>query len=145
MGTNLLVRLSPNGGSFECAPGQTVLDAALAAGYWLPHSCRTGTCNSCHLGLLEGAVEHAPTRPDGTDVPAGQCRTCQAVPTAELLLDAPKVPAEPGQRVVTTGAKVVDVSRPSHDVVVIRLQVPPAAGFSFTAGQYASVILKDGA
>jgi CDP-4-dehydro-6-deoxyglucose reductase len=35
---------------------------------------------------------------------------CQAVPTAELLLDAPKVPAEPGQRVVTTGAKVVDVN-----------------------------------
>ena len=145
MTANLLVRLSPNGGSFECAPGQTVLDAALAAGYWLPHSCRTGTCNSCHLGLLEGAVEHAPTRPDGTDVPAGQCRTCQAMPTTGLLLDAPKVPAEPGQRVVTTGAKVVEVSRPSHDVVVIRLQVPPAAGFSFKAGQYASVILKDGA
>ena len=29
MTANLLVRLSPNGGSFECAPGQTVLDAAL--------------------------------------------------------------------------------------------------------------------
>ena len=30
MTANLLVRLSPNGGRFECAPGQTVLDAALA-------------------------------------------------------------------------------------------------------------------
>lgn len=145
MSAPLLIKLAPNGGSFECAPGQTVLDAALAAGYWLPHSCRTGTCNTCHLGVLEGSVQHAATRPDGTDVPAGQCRTCQAVPITDLLLDAPKVPQAPGQRVVTTGAKVLEVTRPSHDVVVIRLQVPPAAGFAFKAGQYASVLLKDGA
>lgn len=145
MANTILVKLSPNGGSFECSDGQTVLDAAMAAGYWLPHSCRTGTCNTCHLHLAEGSVRHAATKPDGTEVPAGECRTCQAYPITELVLHAPDVPMAPGQRVVTTGAKVIEVTRPSSDVAVIRLQVPASSGFAFKAGQYASVLLKDGA
>lgn len=143
--TNIQVKLSPNGGSFECAQGQTVLDAAMAAGYWLPHSCRSGTCNSCHLLIADGAVHHAPTPTDGTEVPGSECRTCQAYPLTNLVLEAPDVPRAPGQRVVTTGAKVIEVTRPSADVAVIRLQVPATSGFGFQAGQYASVLLKDGA
>lgn len=145
MADNFTIKLSPNGGSFECGPGQTVLDAALAAGYWLPHSCRAGSCNSCHLPILEGEVAHDAPPADGVPVPPGECRTCQAHALCNLTLDAPKVPAQAGQRVVTSGAKVVEVQHPSHDVVSIRLQVPASAGFSFQAGQYASVIMKDGA
>ena len=141
----ITIRLSPNEGSFECAPDQTVLDAAVAAGYWLPHSCRSGTCNSCHLTLLEGEVRHAEPPPDGTPVPDGKCRSCQAYPLSDLRLDAPDVPAEPGQRVVTAGARVVAVERVSHDVVVLRLQLPASSGFSFRAGQYVNVLMKDGA
>lgn len=116
----------------------------MAAGYWLPHSCRSGTCNSCHLTLLEGSVRHAEPSPDGTPVPEGVCRSCQAYPLGEARLEAPDVPAEPGQRVVTTGAKVLSVDRVSHDVAIVRLQLPTTSGFSFRAGQYANVLLKDG-
>lgn len=145
MGDKFLIELAPNGGRFECGPDERILDAALAAGYWLPHSCRAGSCNSCHLPLLAGAVRHDAPPADGTPVGAGECRTCQAYALCNLSLDAPKVPAEPGQRVVTSGAKVVEVQRPSHDVVTIKLQLPASAGFAFRAGQYASVLLKDGA
>lgn len=145
MSGSFVITLAPHGGHFQCAPDQTVLDAAMQAGYWLPHSCRSGSCNSCHLPVLSGEVSHAAPPADGTPVPDGECRTCQAVPRSDLTLDAPKVPQAPGHRVVTTGAKVVDVQRPSHDVTVLRLQVPANSGFAFTAGQYADVLLKDGA
>ena len=145
MGDKFLIELAPNGGRFECGPEERILDAALAAGYWLPHSCRAGNCNSCHLSLLAGEVRHDATPADGQPVGEGECRTCQAYALCNLTLDAPKVPAEPGQRVVTSGAKVVDVQRPSHDVVTIKLQLPASAGFAFKAGQYASVLMKDGA
>lgn len=139
------IRLAPHGGQFACSAEQTLLDAAVAAGYWLPHSCRAGTCNSCHLALVSGEVAHAPL-PEGADpVPAGQCRTCQARPQGDLVLDAPTVPREPGQRVVTAGARVLSVERPSADVAVVRLQVPAASGFRFQAGQYVDVLMKDGA
>ncbi len=145
MSDTFTIQLSPNGGSFECGAEQTILDAAMAAGYWLPHSCRAGSCNTCQLPLITGEVRHAPPPADGVPVPDGECRTCQAFALCNLTLDAPKVPKEPGQRVVATGAKVVEVERPSHDVVVVKLQVPASAGFNFQAGQYASVIMKDGA
>lgn len=138
------IRLQPHGGVFECAPQHTLLDAAIAAGYWLPHSCRAGTCNSCHLPLVSGAVHHAPLVPGAQPVPDGQCRTCQAHPLGEIVLDAPTVPRESGQRVVTTGARVLEVQRPSVDVSVVRLQLPSTAGFRFQAGQYTDVLLKDG-
>lgn len=139
------IRLLPHGGYFECAPDQTILDAAVAAGYWLPHSCRSGTCNSCHLTLLDGAVRYESLPATATPLPEGVCRSCQAFPVSDVVLDAPQVPAEPGQRVVTTGARVLTVERPSHDVTIIRLQVPSAAGFTFKAGQYANLLMKDGA
>ncbi|MBL8471590.1 MAG: 2Fe-2S iron-sulfur cluster binding domain-containing protein [Rhodocyclaceae bacterium] len=143
---NFIVELSPNGGRFECAPGQTILDAALAAGYWLPHSCRAGSCDTCHLTLLGGSVQHAAPVAEGTPLPPeGICRTCRASACSNVMLDAPNVPKDPGQRVVATGAKVVQVDRPSHDVVTVRLQVPASSGFRFQAGQYANVIMKDGA
>lgn len=138
------IRLSPNEGSFECAADQTILDAAVAAGYWLPHSCRSGTCNSCHLDLLEGQLRHADPAEGGTPVPEGTCRSCQAYPLTEVRLEAPDVPAEPGQRVVTAGARVLSVDRVSHDVAVLRVQLPASSGFAFRPGQYANVLLKDG-
>jgi CDP-4-dehydro-6-deoxyglucose reductase len=140
------IQLDPHGGSFACAPNQTVLDAAIAAGYWLPHSCRGGTCNSCHLELIAGSVRNAePVSATTEPVPTGQCRTCQAFPLVDLVLQAPDVPREPGQRVVTVGARVLKVQRPSADVAIVQLQVPAASGFNFQAGQYIDVLLKDGA
>lgn len=138
------IRLQPHGGVFECAPQQTLLDAAIAAGYWLPHSCRAGTCGSCDLPLVSGAVRHASPVPGAQPVPDGQCRTCHAHPLGEIVLDAPTVPRESGQRVVTTGARVLEVERPSADVSVVRLQLPFTTGFHFQAGQYVDVLLKDG-
>lgn len=145
MSDTVEIRLLPHGGSYPCAPDQTLLDAAIAAGYWLPHSCRAGTCNSCHVDIREGSVRYAADATGVADIPSGQCRTCQAYPDGDVVLVAPDVPREAGQRVVTAGARVIDVAHPSPDVTIIKLQVPAAAGFRFKAGQYADVLLKDGA
>lgn len=135
------VLLEPNGGSFECREDQTVLEAAIAAGYWLPHSCRAGTCASCLVPVRGGEFSHG--RPE-FPLPAGSCMTCQARPHSDLVLEAPNLPKEPGLRVVQGPARVLDVSRPSDDVVIVRAQLPAASGFRFIPGQYAEVILRDG-
>jgi len=74
------VRLLPHGGAFECSGGKRLLDVAIAAGYWLPHSCRDGSCRSCHLRVVEGEVSGAED---------GHCLTCQSQPLSDLTLDAP--------------------------------------------------------
>lgn len=135
------ISVAPNGATFECAADQTLLDAATSAGVWLPHSCKSGTCGSCDLLMPSGAVAYA----DGVELSAeGHCRTCQARPVSNIELFAPDVPKEPGQRVVTVGGRVTEVQRPSADVTIVKVQLPPTSGFSFKPGQYADVVLRDG-
>ena len=136
------IRLQPNGGQFGCRSDQAILDAAFEAGYWLPHSCRSGTCNSCALPLLSGEAIEVREHPGMAE---GRILCCQATPLSALELDAPSVSAEPGQRIVTTAARVLGVDRPSADVVVIKAQVPAQSGWAFKAGLYADVVLRDGA
>lgn len=38
----------------EVQEGQTILDAALAAGIPYPHGCKSGRCGSCKSRLIEG-------------------------------------------------------------------------------------------
>ncbi len=144
--TTFQIRLEPAGGSFACRSDQTVLDAAVEAGYWLPHSCRGGSCGSCMLALVAGEVQHSAAE-QATAVStlvAGHCLTCQAQPRSDLVLEAPGMAAEPGQRVVKAAARVMAVTRPSADVVIVKVQVPAQAGWQFKAGQYAEVVLRDG-
>jgi NAD(P)H-flavin reductase/ferredoxin len=44
------------GGSFPCLPEETLLTAALRAGYAAPYECASGTCGSCKARLINGAV-----------------------------------------------------------------------------------------
>jgi ferredoxin len=44
--------------SFEVAPGETVLEAALRADVELPYSCRSGTCRTCLSRVVSGRIEH---------------------------------------------------------------------------------------
>ena len=138
------VQLEPHGASFDCRSDQHILDAAIEAGYWLPHSCRLGDCNSCVLPVLNGEVSHSDLPHEPETLQAGLCRTCHARPLGNVVLDAPTVPKEPGHRVITTGARVLEVERPSSDVAVVQLQVPSSAGLGFRAGQYMDVLLRDG-
>jgi ferredoxin len=50
------VTVEPFGWDFEVAPGQTILQAALAQGLPWPSRCRVGSCTTCRCRLLEGDV-----------------------------------------------------------------------------------------
>jgi ferredoxin-NADP reductase len=52
------VELALSGETVEVQPGQSVLDAATAAGAVVLSSCRVGTCGTCETPVLEGPVEH---------------------------------------------------------------------------------------
>jgi CDP-4-dehydro-6-deoxyglucose reductase len=145
MSATFQIRLLPAGGAFICRDDQTVLDAAVEAGYWLPHSCRVGDCGACALPLAEGQVKPHVGLAAKAEVPAGQILTCQSLARSDLVIEAEGVPGEPGQRVIKTAARVTEVLRPSADVVVVKAQVPAQAGWRFRAGQYADLVLRDGA
>jgi anaerobic selenocysteine-containing dehydrogenase/ferredoxin-NADP reductase len=63
----------------------TLLAFAEARGLTLPNGCRVGQCESCAVRIVSGQVRHLHgAEPEDADV----CLTCQAVPVADLVLDA---------------------------------------------------------
>lgn len=52
----LLVRVGNTQISTEVQPGETILEAGLAAGAALPYSCAMGGCGACRIRLTDGEV-----------------------------------------------------------------------------------------
>jgi ring-1,2-phenylacetyl-CoA epoxidase subunit PaaE len=66
--------------------GQSVLDAAMAAGADLPFACKGGVCCTCRAKLTEGKVSMEVNYAlDPHEVEAGYILTCQAQPTTKTI------------------------------------------------------------
>mgnify|MGYP000535339998 FL=1 len=50
--------IEPLGQTIGIEEGQTLLDAALRAGIYLPHACCHGLCATCKVQVADGEVEH---------------------------------------------------------------------------------------
>ena len=78
---------------FPIGEGETVIDAALAAGLELPYSCRGGMCCTCRAKLVEGQVEMEHNYSlEPWELQAGYVLTCQSHPkTKKIRLDYDQV------------------------------------------------------
>ncbi|MVN77431.1 phenylacetate-CoA oxygenase/reductase subunit PaaK [Hymenobacter sp. HMF4947] len=66
--------------------GDTVLDAALAAGVEAPYSCKNGMCSTCRARVTSGTAEMDVNYSlSETEVAKGYILTCQARPTAATV------------------------------------------------------------
>jgi 3-ketosteroid 9alpha-monooxygenase subunit B len=71
---------------FDCAAGESVLEAALRANIELPHSCMAGMCASCMCQVESGAVHlRANDALDQRDLDRGWTLSCQALPASPTL------------------------------------------------------------
>lgn len=82
------VTLAAEGASFEVAPGQSLLEAALAAGIDLPRSCRNGTCRTCLCQLVSGTVHYRIAWPglSPEEKEWGCILPCVAEPDTDLVI-----------------------------------------------------------
>lgn len=131
-----------NGRSFAANPGTSILDAALAAGLVLEHSCRTGRCGSCKTRVVQGTS--AALR-DEVSLTADELAdrfvlTCVREADSDLTIDAEDLSALAGIVPKTLPCRIDTISRVAEDVVRVELRLPPNAGFAFRAGQYVDVL-----
>ncbi|CAD0265289.1 CDP-6-deoxy-delta-3,4-glucoseen reductase [Pseudomonas veronii] len=141
------LQILPVGLSCPLLPEQTVLDAALADGLMLKHSCRTGTCGSCKGQVLSGEVEHGDSPLEvlsAAERAQGLALFCCATARSDLVIEAPEVTALRGIGIQQMGVRVASLDKVSSDVAVLRLTLAPGAGFTYFPGQYVQVLLKDG-
>lgn len=134
------VTIEPTGDTVEVEEGQTVLDACLRQGIWLPHACGHGLCGTCKSDLIEGEVDHGDASGFALmdfEREEGKVLTCTCKPLSELVIEA-DIDEDPDARSIPVRdfeTSVERVEELTHDIkgVWLRVQGEP---MDFQAGQY---------
>lgn len=142
------ITVEPSGRAFGVTGGETILSAAIRQGVGLPYGCKDGACGSCKCRMLSGTVtldSHQSKALSAEEELAGLVLTCRAHPTSDVVLESRQVTELGALPIRKMPVRVNALTRLSHDVMQIRLQLPAGEPLQFYAGQYLEFILRDGA
>lgn len=138
--------IEPLGESLEVDDEQTMLDAALRRGLYLPHACCHGLCGTCKVQVLEGEVEDDDASPFALmefEREEGYTLACVAKPLSDVVIEADieedlDAVVEPVEDYEGTVVDIVDLS-PTAKGVFIELD----RDIGFQAGKYINLHLPD--
>ncbi|WP_097459473.1 NADH:ubiquinone reductase (Na(+)-transporting) subunit F [Mangrovitalea sediminis] len=131
--------IEPVGERLEVDEEQTLLDAALRNGLYLPHACCHGLCGTCKVQVVEGEVDHGDASPFALmdfEREEGLALACCARPLSDVVIEAdieeePDALIQPVQDFDGTVVELVDLS-PTAKGVFIELD----RDLEFQAGKY---------
>jgi CDP-4-dehydro-6-deoxyglucose reductase len=120
--------------------GETILQAALAAGIAYPHGCRMGRCGACKSHLVSGEVEllkHTPFSLTEEEKAEGLTLACRAMPRSDVTISwldgADEIADIPAGRFEGVIAETVQAT---HDIKLVRVKIGNRRQFDFRAGQH---------
>lgn len=135
-----MLTIEPIGETIEVEDDQTILDAALRHGIYLPYQCNHGLCSTCKVDVIDGVVDHGDAslfalmdfeRDEGKTLAC--CATLDSDTTIEADIeeeeDALYLPVEDHAGTV---AEIVDLT---PDIKGVFIEVD-GDGLEFQAGQY---------
>lgn len=142
------ISVLPSGRAFTAETGEAILPAAIRQGVGMPYGCKDGACGSCKCKKLEGTVihgEHQVKALSHEEEAAGYILTCCAVPQTDVVLESRQVTDESAFPIKKMPSRVLSLEKKSHDVMMVKLQLPANDTMRYHAGQYIEFILRDGA
>ncbi|MEO5759451.1 MAG: 2Fe-2S iron-sulfur cluster-binding protein [Mesorhizobium sp.] len=127
--------------SLEVQDGQTILDAAIAAGIAYPHGCKSGRCGSCKSRLIEGEVDllqHSRFALTDEEKADGLILACRALPQTDAAVAwlGSDDDVQPPRRLDGIVTHLDDLT---HDIKLVRITPEDGTPLLFTAGQYAQL------
>lgn len=131
--------IASTGDEVEVADGQTILDACLRSGIWLPHACCHGLCATCKIDITDGEVDHGEASAfalmDSERI-EGKALACCATLESDVAIDVeidhdPDAQTIPVEDFVGT-VEAIEALTPTIRGIRLRLDRP----IRFQAGQY---------
>ncbi|MBS0446470.1 MAG: 2Fe-2S iron-sulfur cluster binding domain-containing protein [Proteobacteria bacterium] len=131
--------IEPLGATIEVDDGQTVLDAALRQGIYIPHACCHGLCGTCKVQVCDGEVDHGAANPFALmdfERAEGKTLACCCTLQCDATIEA-DIDEEPDARIIpvrdyaATVTRIVELT-PTIKALHLKLDRPIA----FQAGQY---------
>jgi CDP-4-dehydro-6-deoxyglucose reductase, E3 len=141
------VRIEPHGRTLHVPATQPLLEAALAAGLNLPHSCKSGHCSSCRARLVTGEIRYPGARPLGLTAEEereGYLLLCQARAASDVTVEARLIAAVADVEIKTLPCRIAALNPLAPDVMQVLLRLPAVERLPFHAGQYLDVLLEGG-
>jgi len=119
-----------------------VLDALLAHGIGFAYSCQAGNCGTCRCELVSGEIleleysEHALSADERS---RGIVLACRAQVWSDVVvhrLDDEAFVVHPSR---VLRCRVAEMTRLTHDILRLRMEIVSGGPFVFSAGQFASL------
>jgi phenol hydroxylase P5 protein len=131
--------IEPLGQTIEVEDGQTILDASLRAGIYLPHACGQGYCGTCKVTVTDGEIDHGAASNFALmdyEREEGKCLACCAKLESDMVIEA-EMEIDPDSRNLPVRDYAGTVSRiedltPTIKGIWLKLDQP----LDFQAGQY---------
>ncbi len=136
--------IEPLGQTLELEDGQTILDAALRAGIYLPHACCHGLCATCKVQVIDGEIEHGEASNFALmdyEREEGKCLACCAVPQSDVTIEA-EIDEEPDARnlpVLDFAGTVACVESLTPTIKGVWIELDAGRRIDFQAGQYVNL------
>lgn len=135
--------IEPTGECIAIAEGQTLLDACLRNGIWLPHACGHGLCGTCKVSVIEGEVDHGNASSFALmdfERDEGRTLACSATVLGDVTIEADIDEDEDARRIAVADflGTVSATEMVTPDIMAIWLDLP-GDGLDFQAGQYVNV------
>jgi phenol hydroxylase P5 protein len=138
--------IEPLGQVLDVEDGQTILDAALRAGIFLPHACCHGLCATCKVQVTDGDVDHGVASNFALmdyEREEGKTLACCATLESDVTIEA-EIDEEPDAQNLSVQDYAGKVARlvnltPTIKGVWIKLDGP--SSLVFQAGQYINLAI----
>ena len=136
--------IEPLGVTIDVEDDQTILDASLRAGIYLPHACCHGLCATCKVQIVDGEVDHGEASIFALmdfEREEQKCLACCAIPQSDITIEA-EIDEEPDAlnlkvRDFPGTVERIDQLTPTIKAVFVKLD--DAKSFHFQAGQYVNL------
>lgn len=130
-------RLRYNNNDYTLGDNESVLDCLLRENISVPHSCKSGVCQSCIMQVVDGEIpEKSQAGLKPTLKKRGLVLVCQCFPSGNVTV------ANADDAGIDVNASIDDVALLNHNV--IRVCLTPAERFECEPGQYLTIINPDG-
>lgn len=133
------LEIEPTGDLVEVEEGQTLLDASLRQGVYLPHACNHGLCGTCKVEVLEGEIDHGEASPFAlmeSERDDGFCLACTATITEDVVIEA-DIDEDPDARSIPVKDYMGTViKREMLTPRILGLWIELDEAIDFQAGQY---------
>lgn len=140
--------IQPLGQTIDIEEGQTILDAALRMGIYLPHACGHGLCATCKVEITDGEIDHGRASSFALmdyEREEGLALACCAMAEGDIEIeiemeedeDALNLPVQDYPGVVT---RIEDLT---PTIKGVWIQLDSTEGMAFQAGQYVNLQLPD--